>query len=284
MRSPGTQDGDRKSDQTERGEMPACCYFVAAVNGSFLGRMFSCLFLFVLLISVIGVSRAGASKRNDPAVQPVPSSPRSLRVISSIEPSLVRDLEGKGFAYGTPLFIRVFKEERELEVWLERDGKFSLFRTYPVAAVSGWLGPKRWEGDLQAPEGFYSVTPCRMNPNSLFHLSFDIGYPNDYDRSQERTGSALMIHGSNTSLGCFAMTDELIEEIYALADAALRNGQDSFQVHSFPFRMTDENMERHRNSRWYYFWTNLRVGYDLFEAAKLPPDVSVASGEYVFSN
>lgn len=264
--------------------MPACYYLVMAVHGYFFVRMLSCLFFFIVLISFIGVSLGGATALNDPSVQDVPSSPRSIRVISYIEPSLVRDLERKGFAYGSPLFIRVFKEERELELWLKRDGRFRLFRTYPVAAVSGWLGPKRWEGDLQAPEGFYSVAPSQMNPNSLFHLSFDIGYPNEYDRSQDRTGSALMIHGSNTSLGCFAMTDEFMEEIYALADAALRNGQGSFHVHSFPFRMTDENMERHRNSRWYYFWTNLQIGYNLFEKTGLPPSVSVASGEYVFSN
>jgi murein L,D-transpeptidase YafK len=233
-------------------------------------------------VSFPGPARSGEPLGDAAALNGVPTSVRSSSVVSAVAPILIRQLEAKGLSLGSPVFMRVFKEERELEVWLERAGVFYLFRTYPIAAVSGWLGPKRWEGDLQAPEGFYRVAPSQMNPNSSFHLSFDIGYPNDYDKMKYCTGSALMVHGKKTSRGCFAMTDDKIEEIYVLADAALRNGQPFFQVHSFPFRMTDENMELNRDSKWFYFWRNLRTGYDLFEAARRPPNVSVGSGRYVF--
>jgi len=215
--------------------------------------------------------------------QNVPSSRRSRNAIARVAPSLVRDLGEKGLTYGAPVFVRVFKEEKELEVWLKEGEAFELFRTYDIAAMSGRLGPKLREGDRQAPEGFYFVTPSRMNPNSRFHLSFNLGYPNTFDRAYDRTGSALMIHGNNVSIGCFAMTDAKIEEIYALADAALSNGQKFFRVHCFPFRMTKGNMKKHSESQWLSFWENLRTGYDVFERTKQPPNVLVKNRKYVFS-
>lgn len=214
--------------------------------------------------------------------QTVPSSRRSRDAIAAAAPALIRDLEAKGLAYGAPVFVRIFKEERALEVWLKRGEAFELFRTYDIVAMSGRPGPKLQEGDRQAPEGFYSVTPSRMNPNSRYHLSFNLGYPNEFDREHGRTGSALMVHGSNVSVGCFAMTDAKIEEIYALADAALRNGQRFFHVHCFPFRMTNGNMKKHGESQWVSFWENLQIGYDLFERTRQPPNVLVKNKEYVF--
>ena len=169
-----------------------------------------------------------------------------------------------------------------MEVWLKGSDKFELFRTYHVEAMSGQLGPKLREGDRQAPEGFYFVTPSRMNPRSRFHLSFNLGYPNAYDRAHGRTGSALMVHGNKVSIGCFAMTDAKIEEIYALADASLRNGQRFFRVHCFPFRMTEDNMGKHTKSKWYSFWENLKDGYDFFEKVKQPPNVLVRDKKYLF--
>ncbi len=196
--------------------------------------------------------------------QHVPSSPRSRTAVATAAPSLIRDLEEKGLAYGAAVFIRIFKEEKELELWVKQGEVFELFRTYKIAAMSGELGPKQREGDYQAPEGFYFVAPSQMNPNSRFHLSFNLGYPNTYDRAHQRTGSALMVHGNRVSIGCFAMTDARIEEIYALADAALRNGQKFIRVHCFPFRMTKNNMEEHSKSKWVPFWDNLQTGYDFF--------------------
>ncbi len=214
--------------------------------------------------------------------QEVPSSVRSREAVARIAPTLVRQLQSRNLSYGSAIFIRIFKEERELEVWVKDDDRYQLFRIYPVVAMSGQLGPKLREGDRQAPEGFYYVSPARMNPNSRFHLSMNLGYPNRYDRVHDRTGSALMIHGGRASIGCFAMTDARIEEIYAMADAALGNGQAFFRVHCFPFRMSEANMKRHSQSKWDSFWVNLKEGYDYFESFKLPPDVRVVEGKYIF--
>jgi murein L,D-transpeptidase YafK len=200
-------------------------------------------------------------------------------------PELAPMLAAKGLRAGDPVFIRIFKAERELELLLyhREDQRFRHFRTYPIAAMSGQLGPKLAEGDLQAPEGFYYVNRARMNPHSNYHLSFNLGYPNAYDRDHGRTGSYLMVHGGQVSIGCFAMTDYGIEEIYSLADAALNNGQPFFRVHIFPFRMTDAALASMRDHPWDDFWLNLREGYEHFERHGLPPNVTVADGRYAFA-
>jgi murein L,D-transpeptidase YafK len=216
--------------------------------------------------------------------QDVPSSARSRAAVARVAPRLKAELGSAGLTYGAPVFIRIFKEARELEVWVEDAGRFRLFRTYRICTFSGDLGPKLKTGDEQSPEGFYFVSPARMNPNSRFHLSFDLGYPNAYDRVHGRTGSALMVHGRCVSIGCYAMTNRRIDEIYALADAALRNGQQFFRVHVFPFRMTSANLERHRDSRWARFWANLKEGYDWFEQTGRPPNVEVQGRRYVFDD
>ena len=218
------------------------------------------------------------------SAQEVPASDRSRAAVSRVAPRLVRALEAKKLTYGSPIFLRIFKAERELEVWVGGGERFELFRTYKIAACSGNLGPKLREGDRQAPEGFYFVPPSQMNPNSRYHLSFNLGYPNAYDRAHGRTGSALMVHGGAASIGCFAMTDAGIEEIYAIADAALRNGQPFLRVHCFPFRMTPANMARYRDSTWRAFWQNLKQGYDFFERTGRPPNVRVNDGRYVFES
>ena len=114
-------------------------------------------------------------------------------------------------------------------------------------------------------EGFYCVRPSEMNPYSSYHLSFNLGYPNKYDRSLDRTGSAVMIHGSNMSTGCLVMTERVMEYIYALADSALRNVQKFVRVQILPFRMTNANMKRYADSDWRAFWENLKKGYDISE-------------------
>lgn len=209
---------------------------------------------------------------------------RARKAAERVTPALKRDLAAAGLRLGDPVFLRILKEERELECWIRQPGKatFQHFRTYRIAAMSGALGPKLREGDRQAPEGFYYVPPSRMNPNSRFHLSFNLGYPNAYDRAHGRTGSALMVHGNRVSIGCFAMTDAKIEEIYTLCDAALRQGQPFFRVHAFPFRMTKERMARVRGHRWEPFWRNLKEGYDRFERDRIPPNVTVSEKRYRF--
>ena len=234
------------------------------------------LFSILFLIGSSSFSDAGG---------PIPKSPRAEKVINKVSPILKRELENSGFCYGAPLFMRIFKKEKVLEIWIKSNENYKLFKTYPICTYgNGGLGPKIKEGDGQAPEGFYYVKPSSLNPASNFHLSFNLGYPNRYDRAHNRTGGALMVHGSCVSVGCYAMTDAGIEEIYALSDAAFKNGQPFFRVHIFPFRMSDENMENYRDSEWYSFWENLKEGYDYFETnGNRPPNAEVQNARYVFN-
>lgn len=188
----------------------------------------------------------------------------------------------KGMRVEAPIFVRIFKEESELEVWKQRDdGRFYHFKSYPICNWSGDLGPKIKQGDKQAPEGFYRVATNQLNPNSQFHVSFNLGYPNSYDKSLGRTGEFLMVHGKCKSAGCYAMTDALIEEIYGIAREALKGGQQSFEVHAYPFRMTNENMQRHGKSKWVGFWRTMKQGYDFFEVNRVPPQVAVCEHRYI---
>lgn len=209
---------------------------------------------------------------------------REKDVLTRMTPRLTRELKELGLIPGSPVFIRIFKESRELELWVlhEDSGKFKLFRTWPIAAMSGKLGPKLAEGDMQAPEGFYHVGSSWMKPDSRFHLAFNIGYPNTYDLAHERSGSFIMVHGNKVSIGCFAMTDPFIEEIYTLCHLALENGQPFFRVHIFPFRMTPARLATHADHPWHNFWINLKQGYDWFETKRTPPDVSIHNKLYTF--
>ena len=197
---------------------------------------------------------------------------------------LVKKMETKGMSLGAPILLRIFKEENVMEVWKQdHNNRFALLNTYEICKWSGKLGPKHKEGDRQAPEGFYHVTPGLMNPNSSYHLSFNMGFPNSYDRANDRTGSFLMIHGACSSAGCYSMTDEYVEEIYALAREAFKGGQKSFQIQAFPFRMTAENMAKNVDHKSFQFWKMLKEGSDHFEVTKLQPKVDVCEKRYVFN-
>jgi len=183
-----------------------------------------------------------------------------------------------------PIMARIFKEENTVEIWKQkRNGRYDIVATYPICKWSGKLGPKYTEGDRQAPEGFYTVRPSQMNPKSGYHLAFNIGFPNTYDRVNGRTGANLMVHGACSSSGCYSMTDPQIEEIYAFGRDAFQGGQREFQIEAFPFRMTAANMARYRNDPNYDFWKMLKVGYDNFEITKVPPKVDVCEKRYVFN-
>ncbi|HEX2840947.1 murein L,D-transpeptidase family protein [Hyphomicrobium sp.] len=197
------------------------------------------------------------------------------------------DLNGRlashGLAVGNPIFMRIFKREFELELWMMRDGRFHRFATYPICKWSGELGPKIKTGDRQAPEGFYTVDSKALNPNSSWHRSFNLGFPNAFDQAHKRTGSFLMVHGGCGSIGCYAMTNPVIDEMWSLVTAALRGGQQRFQVQVFPFRLTEHNLSRHANSPQAAFWSGLKPGYDLFEARHVPPKVSACGTKYAFA-
>jgi len=210
---------------------------------------------------------------------------RLEEVRGRVEGGLKRAMGDAGLRYGAPVFVRVLKEESELELWVEVEAgrPWKLFRKWRVANYSGKLGPKLREGDMQAPEGFYEVGKAQLNPMSRFHLSFNVGYPNGYDRHHGRTGSLIMVHGSNVSIGCFAMTDPVIEEVYLLLEAALNGGQEEVKVQIFPFRMTGERLGKAEaeGSEWAAFWRgDLLAGYEAFEKSGVPPRVMAREGRY----
>ncbi len=211
------------------------------------------------------------------------SNAPSLRSLQPLSAKMLSDFEQKNMAKESPILVRIFKDEAELEVWKEdKSGRFALLKTYPICRWSGELGPKIREGDRQAPEGFYTITPALMNPNSSYYLAINMGFPNAYDKANGRTGAFLMIHGDCSSRGCYAMTDEQVAEIYALARESFFGGQTAFQIQAFPFRMTALNMAKHRNSPHMAFWRMLKQGYDHFEVTKLEPKVDVCEKRYVF--
>lgn len=202
--------------------------------------------------------------------------------ISVLEQMGLRDrLQAMGFALGAKTFLRIFKEESVLEAWLLRaDGRYHLYKKFPICTYSGDLGPKLRQGDKQSPEGFYAVSAKQMNPNSRYHLSFNLGFPNEYDRAHGYTGNYLMVHGDCVSVGCYAMTDKQIEEIYALVSAAHQRGQYAVPVHIFPFHLNEANLMRHAHNQWLPFWQMLKPAYDYFEQAHVPPQVNVLAGRY----
>lgn len=213
----------------------------------------------------------------------LPGSANIEAVRAKLIPQLQARLRAQGLELGKPVFIRIFKEAAELEVWIAGEvGKpYALFKSYPICSYSGDLGPKLKEGDRQSPEGFYRVGISQLNPNSNYHLSFNLGFPNAYDRHHGRTGSFLMVHGNCVSIGCYAMTNAGIEEIYLLVEASLQSGVGIVPVHIFPFRMSPANLERHKGSAWIGFWQGLMAGHDAFEKSRVPPRITVEGGTYV---
>ncbi|WFU46910.1 L,D-transpeptidase family protein [Sinorhizobium terangae] len=212
--------------------------------------------------------------------------------LSSVKSKTNYELSGKitakmselGMQKTSPIALRIFKEEGTLEVWKANTAnRFQLLKSYKICAWSGKLGPKVKEGDRQAPEGFYPLFPHQMNPNSNYYLAINTGFPNTYDKANGRSGTHLMIHGACSSSGCYSMTDEQIIEIFALARDAFKGGQQSVQLQAFPFRMTAENMARHRDNPNIEFWKMLKTGYDQFEVTKRPPEVNVCERKYVFN-
>lgn len=223
---------------------------------------------FVVLLSVlVACSSLGLTKDKQP-----------------LSASTVKALATLGATPASPMLVRVFKESSELEVWKpDAQGSYRLFKTYAICKWSGQLGPKIKEGDYQSPEGFYDVTPGMMNPKSGYYLSFNTGFPNRYDRAYGRTGTNLMVHGDCKSVGCYAMTDDQIKEIYALARESFAGGNASFKLELYPFRMTDENMARHASNPNVEFWRNLKEGYDALTLTRRPAAVDVCGGKYVFN-
>jgi murein L,D-transpeptidase YafK len=230
----------------------------------------------------------------------LPASERSREVEARVGPALANEFAVRGLTLGAPVFIRITKTPAELELWVEPQpgGAYALFKTYPICAFSGGPGPKLREGDMQAPEGFYAVAPGRMNPASAYHLSFNLGFPNAYDRAHGRTGSFLMVHGDCVSIGCYAMGDAAIEEIWTAMAAAFRAGQRRIDVHAFPYRMDPASVLTKAGDLppgWRAdltpaeaiaignaggFAGQLAAGWAAFEATRRPPRISAEGGRY----
>ena len=223
------------------------------------------------MIGLLIVALSDATARADKANAPIPASTLAL-------------MAARGTDAAAPIVVRAYKKESEIEVWKRNAaGRYVPIKTYPICRWSGQLGPKTKTGDRQTPEGFYTVAKSQMNPNSRYYLSFDVGYPNAYDRAHGSTGSAVMVHGVCSSMGCFAMTDAVAGELFSIAREAFSGGQRAFQFQSFPFRMTAANMARHRTDPNIAFWRQLKEGSDRFEATGEEPVVSVSGGRYVFA-
>ncbi|WP_258160148.1 L,D-transpeptidase family protein [Rhizobium sp. TH2] len=208
----------------------------------------------------------------------------SNRVEHPLPAKMRSKLAKMNLSMSSPIMMRIFKEEAVMEVWkANSQDRYQLVATYPICAWSGQLGPKKKEGDRQAPEGFYTITPAQMNPSSSYYLSFDMGYPNKFDRAYGRSGRNLMVHGACSSSGCYSISDAAVLQVYAFARDAFKGGQKSFQIQAFPFRMTAENMAKRRSSEHYEFWKNLKTGYDHFEITHRPPVVDVCGKKYAFN-
>ncbi len=232
--------------------------------------------LFAVGLAVVaGALAAGCEDALDPG-----NSGRSLTPIPN---ETLTKMDTLGTSASAPMLIRTYKQEAEFEIWkMKSDGQYALLKTYPMCRWSGQLGPKTVEGDHQVPEGFYTITPAQMNPNSHYYLSFNVGYPNAYDRALGRTGGAIMVHGVCSSAGCFSMTDAQIAEIYAIAREAFNGGQAAIQMQSFPFHMSAENLAKHRLDPNIAFWKEIKNGADHFEVTKAEPEVLVCAKHYVF--
>jgi len=211
-------------------------------------------------------------------------APKPAVRTGTVRSSTIKQMEALDMDRAAPILIRIYKEERTLEIWKQdRSGKFALLNSYPICKFSGNLGPKLMQGDHQAPEGFYDITPDQMNPNSSEYLAFNTGFPNAFDRSLGRTGSFLMVHGGCRSVGCYAMTDYAMEEIYGLVDEAFKGGQEKVQLQAFPFAMTAQNLAGHAGDPNLPFWELLKTGSDAFSATERPPRVAVCDRRYVFN-
>lgn len=239
------------------------------------------LMRFKLLSTVLLMGCLIACSKSPANSSPVPETSRSQKAITKHSKAIEAKLTAEGLVPGAAVFLEIIKEESILTAYVERpDGTYARFQSWPICTYSGGLGPKKQEGDGKSPEGFYSVGPAAMNPASSYHLSFNLGFPNAYDKAQGYTGSYLMVHGDCVSIGCYAMTDPVIEEIWTLMSLAFENGQTRVPVHIFPFSMTEENLERQQGHPAAPFWAQLKPAWDHFQTEQIPAEVITKNGRY----
>ncbi len=258
----------RRKDGARR--FAAVTFVIALIASAIAGRQAAAL---VIELKDVAADRVERQRAESVGQLPLPGTPNVGQ--------LAERLAAKGMAVGSPILIRVFKASSELELWMRRGDRFELFATYPICNWSGTLGPKISEGDKQSPEGVYTVNARQLHLIGRHPRSLNLGFPNALDRQMSRTGSYILIHGGCGSVGCFAMTNPVIEEVFGLASAALNKGrQDAIQVHVFPFRMTEDRLKAYSLNEWYDFWRNLKDVHDGFERTRAPPKITVCEGRY----
>lgn len=220
------------------------------------------------------------------------SSIKMSDVFSRVEDSVRKQFERQNLSWPPEaMYIRSFKYDRQLEVWVKGSIKdpYKLFKTYKVCMQSGTMGPKRMEGDYQVPEGFYHIN--EFNPNSNYHLSLGLNYPNASDRilsDSLRPGNAIYIHGNCVSTGCIPISDIPMEELYIIASNVKAQGQEFIPVHVFPVRYNVKKSYDYlsntirNNASLQEFNHQIREVYDYFELKKQLPVIMVnRKGEYV---
>jgi murein L,D-transpeptidase YafK len=212
----------------------------------------------------------------------LPDSKRAGDVRATVWPRLQRELNDKGFKGEAPIYIRIFKDQDALEVWKKAGNKYKLFKTYEICYYSGNLGTKTKKGDNKSPEGFYTIQPKQLNPVSNYYLAINVGYPNKVEQLKGYTGDAIMVHGHCASIGCYAMTDARIEEIYTLVYKAFEAGQQKINLDIFPFRMDKAHMNFYSHQPYLAFWKTLKPGYEKFEKTRLPVTYFIKGKNYAF--
>jgi len=212
----------------------------------------------------------------------LPDSDRAKAVRKSVWPKLQNELADKGLKLNQSIYIRIFKDENNLEIWVRSGMKYEFFKSYNVCYFSGGLGTKTKAGDGKSPEGFYTIEPKQLNPVSNYHLAINVGYPNKLETIKGYTGDQIMVHGHCASIGCYAMTDPGIDEIYTLVYQAFQSGQQKIQLDIFPFRMDQEHLKKYATNSSLSFWKSMKPGYDLFEKNHIPPVAAIKNKEYFF--
>jgi len=262
----------------ERRDRPSRRWVVAGLGASLAGMLGGA--------PALGQSSAAAAAAAADATAAADADVRQRFTRTFKTAQLPGDLAAIGARLGAPMLFRVFKQEREVEVWVQPEDQqtFVLFRIFPICFYSGKLGPKVKEGDMQSPEGFYFVGPAQMRAKSQYHRAIDFAFPNDYDAAQGYTGTELLIHGNCVSSGCYAMTDPFVEQLYELGSATAATAAQGFWIHAFPFQMTAEALAGQQDSPWLGFWQQLKAGYDAFETSRIPPHIRVEGGRYVVAS
>ena len=204
--------------------------------------------------------------------------------VAEREIDLAKEFSEKGLKLGSPVFLRVYKQTSEMELWVQQGPRYELFKIYKICRWSGGLGPKFYEGDRQSPEGLYRITTSDLIVNQRWDRAMNINYPNNFDQVNGRGGSSILIHGGCGSIGCFAIQNQNVEEVYGAVRAALRNSQAYVPVLTLPFRYSALAPEKEDTLHMSEFWSDLRRADLLFERDKLPPIAWICDGRYYFAD